>query len=311
MPQNETHHLETMDSQGKNMLNPKADSTRKKAVFIDLDGTLWDREVVPASAWKAIEKARANGHLIFVNTGRRHVDIPKFLWDANFDGYCLATGMQMFKGKELLCQSYIDPEKVKKMIAYLKSQDSGYGLEGNDWGFDDPKYAFRRMIFFAKEDRKDPSIRYPLSHIEPENYDELVKIIFDSDKPYDLEPVAKELGFDILQYKNRFNPSGGVGSFFRGELTDAHHNKAKAMKEMLEAMGVAGQYDIAAIGDSENDIPMLEAADYAICMGNGTPATKEKADYVTTSLDQDGLYNAFAWLGLFEPEKNTKENEQD
>lgn len=102
-----------------------------------------------------------------------------------------------------------------------------------------------------------------------------------------------------------------MGSFFRGELTDAHHNKAKAMKEMLEAMGVAGQYDIAAIGDSENDIPMLEAADYAICMGNGTPATKEKADYVTTSLDQDGLYNAFAWLGLFEPEKNTKENEQD
>lgn len=294
----ECHPLHTTHSKSESDLARKCDPARKKAVFIDLDGTLWDREVVPASAWKAIEQARANGNLIFVNTGRRHVDIPEFLWDADFDGYCLATGMQLFKGKECIRQDYLDPQKVEQMVAYLKSQGAGYGLEGNDWGFDDPKYAFRRMIFFAKEDRKDPSIRYPLSHMNPKNDNILVKIIFDSERPFDLEPMAKKLGFDILQYKNRFNPSAGAGSFFRGELTDVHHNKAKAMKEMLEELGVAGQYEIAAIGDSENDIPMLEAADLAVCMGNGTQATKQVADYVSSAIDQDGLYNAFKWLGL-------------
>jgi len=43
-----------------------------KALFFDIDGTLIDNETkqVPKSALKAIEEARAAGHLTFINTGR-------------------------------------------------------------------------------------------------------------------------------------------------------------------------------------------------------------------------------------------------
>ena len=44
---------------------------------------------------------------------------------------------------------------------------------------------------------------------------------------------------------------------------------------------------------------MLEYADISIVMGNGVESVKEKADYVTDRIDNDGLYKAFKYLKLF------------
>lgn len=286
--------------QDKETIEAKRMSEKKKAVFLDLDGTLWDREVVPSSAWKAIHKARENGHLVFVNTGRREDSIPQFLWDADLDGYCLATGMDLVANGKGIERHYMDPRKVEKMIAYLKSQGSGYGLETNTIGYDDPKYAFRRKIFYDKEGRKEPAHRMPLSQMPKYADRELVKIIFDSETPFELEETAAKMGFDMMTYKNKFNPTADLGSFFRGEITDARWNKASAMKAMLEALNLnPSDYVITAIGDSKNDLPMMEAADLAVCMGNGTDDAKLAADYVTDSIYADGLYKAFDWLQMF------------
>lgn len=274
---------------------------RARAVFLDLDGTLWDREVVPDSAWKAIETARKNGHLIFVNTGRRQDAIPAFLWQAALDGYCLATGMDLIADGQEIEHHFMDPKAVEKLIEKLKEESSGYGLEGNHIGYDDPKYAFRRKVFYDKENREDPSRRLPLSQMPESMKDQLVKVIFDSETPYDIEAIAGPLGFETMAYKNRFNPNGEAGSFFRGEITDARWNKAKAMKSMLKALGLNEEdYIICAIGDSENDLSMLQAADLGVAMGNGTKDAKACADYVTTSIDENGLANAFAWLGMLQ-----------
>lgn len=87
----------------------------------------------------------------------------------------------------------------------------------------------------------------------------------------------------------------------RGELTDKSVTKATAMASLLKAEGLnPDEWHIAAIGDSENDIPMMQEADSGICMGNGTPAAKEAADYITAPIHEDGLARAFAWLGLLD-----------
>lgn len=36
------------------------------------------------------------------------------------------------------------------------------------------------------------------------------------------------------------------------------------------------ELQLMAVGDSENDIPMFEEADIAVCMGNGTDLAKER-----------------------------------
>ena len=51
--------------------------------------------------------------------------------------------------------------------------------------------------------------------------------------------------------------------------------------------------DCYAFGDSNNDISMFKAAGHSIAMGNSCDELKEIAEYVTDSVNDDGLYNAF------------------
>ena len=50
--------------------------------------------------------------------------------------------------------------------------------------------------------------------------------------------------------------------------------------------------DIIAIGDSENDLSMIEAVGYGICMENGRESVKKKAKFITESNDLDGVGKA-------------------
>lgn len=74
-------------------------------------------------------------------------------------------------------------------------------------------------------------------------------------------------------------------------------NKAHAVAVVVEHLG-ADRADTIAFGDAKVDIPMLEACQIGVAMGNGGPEIKAMADLVTASVDQDGLYQAFAELGL-------------
>ena len=57
--------------------------------------------------------------------------------------------------------------------------------------------------------------------------------------------------------------------------------------------------DIVVFGDGMNDICMFGQGWLSIAMGNARAALKEKADYITTDVDKDGLWNAcrhFGWI---------------
>lgn len=279
----------------------QTDARRKSAVFLDLDGTLWDREAVPQSAWDAIDTARKNGHLVFVNTGRTPDAIPDFLWDKALDGYALSTGMSLFESRNKpIARYFMDHDQAAKLVSWLIEEQSGFALETDTMAYDDPKYAFRRAIFFKKEGRKEFMHRIGIAHMPQEDWDRLVKVIFDSEKSFDISH-AKELGFDVLLYRNSFNAEGTGSGLFRGELTDLRRDKAKAMRDILIASHRnPDDWRLIAIGDSANDLPMLQAADIGVAMGNGSEAIRLAADMVTDPLHEDGLFHAFERLGLLD-----------
>ena len=65
--------------------------------------------------------------------------------------------------------------------------------------------------------------------------------------------------------------------------------------------GGAGELAITiAFGDAKVDIPMFECCALSVCMGSGGEEAKAAADYVTADVDDDGLYNAFVYLGLID-----------
>ena len=65
-----------------------------KAIFFDIDGTLWDREQrIPESVKKALERLKENSHLFFICSGRTRSFIPdRELMPLGFDGILAGCG---------------------------------------------------------------------------------------------------------------------------------------------------------------------------------------------------------------------------
>ena len=55
-------------------------------------------------------------------------------------------------------------------------------------------------------------------------------------------------------------------------------------------------------GDGPNDMEIFDYVGLKVAMGNATPELKEKADYVTGTVEEDGIFNALEELGLVEKE---------
>ena len=89
-----------------------------RAIFFDIDGTLLGRDKrMPPSTLHALKKARENGVLLFVATGRV-TPMTYFLRDYfDFDGFAAMTGQYCFdKNGKVLHTLAIDPEDIRRNI---------------------------------------------------------------------------------------------------------------------------------------------------------------------------------------------------
>lgn len=75
------------------------------------------------------------------------------------------------------------------------------------------------------------------------------------------------------------------------------YSKATGIAQMCRLAGVRRE-DTYAFGDSANDLEMLSFVAHGIAMGNGTKEAKEAAEYVTTDIEEDGIYNGLLHYGL-------------
>ena len=53
-----------------------------------------------------------------------------------------------------------------------------------------------------------------------------------------------------------------------------------------------------AFGDGGNDVPMLSHVGLGVAMGNASPEVQAAANYVTTSVDEDGIMNALKHFNI-------------
>lgn len=68
-------------------------------------------------------------------------------------------------------------------------------------------------------------------------------------------------------------------------------SKAAAVKILAEKLGVE-RAEVMAIGDSENDLPMLQAAGQSVAMGNAAEKIKAACKFVTADCADDGFADA-------------------
>jgi Cof subfamily protein (haloacid dehalogenase superfamily) len=72
------------------------------------------------------------------------------------------------------------------------------------------------------------------------------------------------------------------------EFFDPAAGKGLALAALREALGVPREA-VVAIGDGENDVPLLREAGLAVAMANGAEATRRAADLIAPSNDEDGV----------------------
>lgn len=258
----------------------------KKIIFLDLDGTLWNFEQIPDSALEAIKRARENGHKVYTNTGRSKCEVPQLLWDLNLDGYCFSAGSEIIIDQKQVLYQPLSKRDVL-FIQYI-AKNTGFSLEGSQMTFSNAKNRERMKQFHVDNRMGNRFLSFPdVSKMQEEDYAQIMKVSIHFDSIAQREDILKQLP-DHLIFTNFMH--------LGGEITLKDFNKATAIQFVKDFYKES--YESVAMGDSDNDLTMLEYADYSVAMGNGFDIVKEKADYVTDRIDNDGLYKAFKHLKL-------------
>lgn len=75
------------------------------------------------------------------------------------------------------------------------------------------------------------------------------------------------------------------------DITDRSANKGTGVLALSKLMSIP-MAEIAVIGDGDNDVAMFEQAGLSIAIGNGKPAAKAAADFLTDGNGEDGFAKA-------------------
>ena len=81
------------------------------------------------------------------------------------------------------------------------------------------------------------------------------------------------------------------------DMTAKGADKGEGIKAMAEHLGMDLRYTMA-FGDGGNDTAMIRRAGIGVAMGNALDSLKREADYVTSSVDNDGILNALRHFNL-------------
>ena len=115
---------------------------RKKVIFLDIDGTLTEPgcNEPPASAIEAIQKARANGHYVFLCSGRSYAMLKQLL-KYGFDGVIASAGGDIRIGERVIYDCPMEMELAKEALAVLRKNGVYCTIECTsgsykDMGFD-------------------------------------------------------------------------------------------------------------------------------------------------------------------------------
>ena len=84
---------------------------------------------------------------------------------------------------------------------------------------------------------------------------------------------------------------------FYYEATAAGVDKGTGLERLCNYLKIAPE-NVMALGDQANDAPMLEYAGIGVAMGNAGENVKEIADFITTSVDDDGITNALKYFNV-------------
>lgn len=253
---------------------------QKYALFFDIDGTLvsFKTHEIPESAVKALARAKQNGSQVYIATGRPPMIITNLgQIEHLIDGYITINGALCYIGNELVSLHPIPMEDVQTCV--LDAQAKGYGLivvARDQVAVLDPTGSVDRIFrqYLNVKEFDNPS---PLEEVLRQDVLQLTAFF---DAAYEREMLARMPHCVSGRWHPEFT-----------DITALEADKGKGIQAIALHQGFDAGRTIA-FGDGGNDLSMIRQAGIGVAMGNATDELKQHADYISTSVDEDGILNA-------------------
>lgn len=267
----------------------------RKVAFFDIDGTLTSEidGSVPQNAKDAIRRARENGHLMFINTGRCMQNVEERFREIGFDGYVCGCGTNIYCTENGKLTEALYVEQPHNIVSEILKHARNFSLDLLFESKKEVRFDTKRPLITAGGIRQYNSFvkrNYDMSH-DPESED------FTCDK---FVIWFNDIN-DLTEFRKVSDPYFACidrGGNFR-EFVPHGFSKATGIQFILDRYGLSLD-NAYALGDSNNDLSMLTYVKHSIAMGNSYPTSLfEKVAYVTAKSSENGIGQALEHFGFY------------
>ncbi len=263
-----------------------------KAIFLDIDDTLIARgeSLVTESALEGIRICKEKGIKIIIATGRGYYLMQPDIKERVPSDYLITVnGSCVNDANGNIIKTYpMDMEDCLNLIDVCLKEDYTFGFK-----FDDSLQVYNYFDDFADRYCQGSILREWVSdNTDKRDYH------FTHGAPLGLFVFSR--GGDFWSYEKQFPNLKFVTAVQKSDSMECFSNrvnKGKTIKYLVDMLGISLD-ECMAFGDSDNDMEMIKMCGVGVAMGNSAEMLKEVADYVTTDINDDGIYNALKHFEL-------------
>ena len=260
-----------------------------KLVASDLDGTLLNKnkEITPR-LFDALQKLDELGILFVPATGRPFSTVPQAIKELPFLKYVITSnGAAIYDAAEQknIIENYLTPEAVDAVIAIARELPviTEYFIEGKAYIAKDIYDDLTPFDLTESHTAYIKNSRTPVADFwnEMKRNDtvlENINLVFkDMELRKEIWDRLKNLGLSSVTASTTKNI----------EITSLSATKAKALEKLCEVLGLERK-TVLAMGDGDNDMPMIQFAGLGVAMANGEEHIKQAADILADDCNDFG-----------------------
>lgn len=258
-----------------------------KVIFFDIDDTLRNSKTgfIPTSISTVFKQLREKGILTGIATGRGIFGVVPEIRELKPDFFVTLNGAYIEDKKgNVIDSNKISKDKVEEYITWTKEVGIDYGLVGSH-----AAKLSRRTEMISQA--IDPI--YPDLEVDPDFYQkEDIYQMWTFEEQGDDLVLPDTLASTLRMVRWHEHSS---------DVVPTSGSKAAGVAKVVDQLGLKPE-NVMVFGDGLNDLELFDYAGISVAMGVSHDTIKEKADYITKTLEEDGIFDALEGFGMVEKE---------